>query len=286
MIFQFLFNTKHLIKYWHPDYTGINRILGVIGMKLHFLGTCAGTEPMPERRHACIAVECNDRLYWFDAGEGCSITGHLMGLDLLKVKKVIISHTHMDHVGGLGNLLWNIRKLSSMKNTNPDDIDLYTPLLEVTDSVFSLLENTENRFEKGFEINVHEVNDGVLFDDGCVRVTAFHNQHVIAPEKKDWISFSYLIEAEGKRIVYSGDLYEYNELDRLIGDYCDAVIIETGHFGIDKTYEYLKNKNTKRVYFSHNGREIINFPKESQEKVERYFEGRGTIAEDKMTVEI
>lgn len=255
-------------------------------MKLHFIGTCAGTEPMPDRRHACIAIETNDGLYWFDAGEGSSITGHLMGLDLLSIKKIIISHPHMDHVGGLGNLLWNIRKLSLMQGRNPDDIDLYTPLCEVTDSIFSLLINTEDGFKKDFEINVHEVNDGVLFDDGAIKVTAFHNTHVTAPEKKDWISFSYLIEAEGKRIVYSGDLKEYNELDRLIGEYCDALIVETGHFGIDKTYEYLKNKNVGKVYFSHNGREIINFPSQSHEKVERYFEGRGVIAEDKMTVEI
>ena len=39
-------------------------------MKLHFIGTCAGTEPMPDRRHACVVVECNDKLYFFDAGEG------------------------------------------------------------------------------------------------------------------------------------------------------------------------------------------------------------------------
>lgn len=255
-------------------------------MKLHFLGTCAGTEPMPDRRHACVVLELNDRLYWFDAGEGCSITGHLMGLDLLKVKKITISHPHMDHVGGLGNLLWNIRKLASVKKHTPDDIDLYTPLCEVTDSVLALLINAESGFGKNFEINVHEVNDGVLFDDGFVKVTAFHNEHITAHEKKKWISFSYLIEAEGKRVVYSGDLKDYAELDKPIGDCCDAVITETGHFGIDKAYEYLKDKNVTHIYFSHNGREIINFPGQSREKVARCFEGRAVIAEDKMTVEL
>ena len=84
-------------------------------MKIYFLGTCAGTEPMPDRKHASVAIECGDAIYWFDAGEGCSYTAHNMGLDLLRVKKIMISHTHMDHVGGLGNLLWNIRKLSSVK---------------------------------------------------------------------------------------------------------------------------------------------------------------------------
>lgn len=69
-------------------------------MKLHFLGTCSGTEPMPDRKHTSFAIETGDRLYWFDAGEGCSYTAHLMGLDLLSLCKVVISHPHMDHVGG------------------------------------------------------------------------------------------------------------------------------------------------------------------------------------------
>ena len=70
-------------------------------MKLVFLGTCAGTEPMPDRKHAAIALEVEGRLYWFDAGEGCSYTAHNLGMDVLKVKTVVISHPHLDHTGGL-----------------------------------------------------------------------------------------------------------------------------------------------------------------------------------------
>ena len=101
-------------------------------MKIHFLGTCAGTEPMPGRKHASIAVESGKNIYWFDAGEGCSYTAHLLGIDLLKVNKVVISHTHMDHVGGLGNLLWNIRKLVIMRKQLPlhGGIEVYLPNME------------------------------------------------------------------------------------------------------------------------------------------------------------
>lgn len=255
-------------------------------MRIHFLGTCSGTEPMPNRRHACCVVECNDKLYWLDAGEGCSVTGHTMGLDLMRITKILISHPHIDHVGGLANLLWTVRKLSSRSGRRPCDIDLYTPLSDATDAVFSLLVNTEGGFKTDFAINIHEVDDGVIFDDGDVRVTAFHNAHVANKTKREWISFSYLIESEGKRIVYSGDLKAYSELDALVGEHCDALIIETGHFGIDDVYEYLKDKNVDRVFFSHNGREILNFPERSRAKVEEYFEGRGCICEDRMTVEL
>ena len=101
-------------------------------MKIHFLGTCAGTEPMPTRKHSSTAFEVNDALYFFDAGEGCSYTAHNMGLDLLKTRAVFISHPHLDHVGGLCNLLWTIRKLRyHYKNkTKFDRIDINIPTPE------------------------------------------------------------------------------------------------------------------------------------------------------------
>lgn len=57
-------------------------------MKIHIFGTCAGTEPIPGRRHVSFAIERNGYIYWFDAGEGCSYTAHLMGVDLLSIKSI------------------------------------------------------------------------------------------------------------------------------------------------------------------------------------------------------
>ncbi len=264
-------------------------------MKLHFLGTCAGTEPMPGRKHACVVIESGDKLYWIDAGDGCARTGHLMGLDLTKISKIVISHTHMDHIGGLAPLLWYIRKIADVRYLIPDDIDLYIPNEETAQGIYMILKNTEGGYFHEFAINELPISDGELFDDGCVRAFAFHNHHLdwrpeggvrtSFNEKPIYRSFTFRFECEGKSIVYSGDFKKLSELDAAIGDGCDAIIIETGHHGIDGVYEYLKDKNVKKVFFSHNGREILNNPDESAKKVWEFFGDSGAIAEDEMTVE-
>ena len=250
-------------------------------MKLHFLGTCAGTEPMPDRNHQSFAIETNGTLYWFDAGAHCSATAHLMGLDLLSVKKVIISHTHMDHIGGLGNLFWDIRKLKHVKNqeTKFDEITLYIPEMETWEGFSKILRNTEGGFN-GMKISANEIKDGILFSDENMTVTAFHNHHLGTPEDDAWKSFSYLIEVENKRLIYSGDIAELNEMDSLIGAGCDVLLIETGHCHYMDVCDYMNGKNISYLFYTHNGRSILANPDKASKYVQDNFCGKAMICSD------
>ena len=184
--------------------------------------------------------------------------------------------------------MWNIRKLAGLRDVVPNSggIQVYIPNEETWEGVMKILHNAEGNFRTAYPVEASYVREGVLFDDGFMKVTAFGNTHLSYAEVDHYLSYSYLIECEGKKLVYSGDLGKYEDLDPLMKDGCDGLIIETGHFGIDAVKQYVADKKIGRLFFSHNGREILNNPETSAKKVEDYFEGRGLICTDGITIEL
>jgi len=240
--------------------------------KIHFFGTRSGTEPMEGMHHSSLAIEVGGVYYFFDAGENCVDTSHLLGVDHLKMKAIFISHPHMDHVGGLAGLFWNVRKLTRMSDRRPIDgkINLFIPNLDTWDGILKVLRNSEANFDSEFDIIVNRTKDGVIFQDENIKVTAFHNHHIQSEEGSGWLSYSYLIETEGKKIVFSGDVRDMYDLDELISDGCDILLVESGHHKILKVGEYIGTKNIDKVIFIHHGREIINDRNKVEEIIKNF----------------
>lgn len=232
-------------------------------MKLYIFGSCSGTEPMEGRHHTSVSFEINGRLYWFDAGENCSYTAHLMGLDLLKVSDVFISHTHMDHIGGLANLLWNIRKLTWVKKIQPifGDINVYMPNEAAFDAVINLLKTSEGGYRTEYKTLFNKVSDGTVMKNDDIEVEAVHNLH-LPEDENGFRSYSYCIKAENKRVVYSGDIKDFDELSCFFKEDVDALLIETGHHSATEICQRIKDNgyNVKKVLFMHHGRGILKNP--------------------------
>ena len=228
-------------------------------MKITFLGTGSGTEPAPNFRHVSFVIEHNNKAYWFDAGDNCSYAAHTGNLDILKTRSVFISHTHMDHIGGLANLLWNIRKLTSIsaKNKTLPTIDIFMPHGKTLPAILELLHYTEGDFEIDFEIKENIYDDGVIFEEKEFKVSALHNNH-LAPMDGKYISYSFLIEADGKSIIYSGDVGNVTEIEPLINN-TDLIIMETGHHSAEDVCKHLVNSGNKfaKLAFTHHGRAIL-----------------------------
>ena len=260
-------------------------------MRITFLGTCSGTEPMPGRKHVAFTVEQDDGVYWFDAGEGSSYTAHLAGIDLLSVQAIFISHSHIDHIGGLPNLIFNMAKLNGRSPAKPAPLDgRVTPVLipdrSAWDGVTKMLAPTASQVRAN--VRAEEYGDGEIFDDGVVRVCALHNHHVGAPAAGErWRSFSFRIEADDRVVVYSGDTGNVAELDPLL-EGCDMLLMETGHHQVEDVCTFLKQcgKTPRQLVFVHHGRAVLADSEGEGRKAREILGDCVTIAEDGMRLEL
>ena len=228
---------------------------------VRFLGTCSGTEPMLGMHHSSLVIESGGMNYWFDAGECCSHTAYVSGVDLMRTRAIFLSHMHIDHTGGLANLFFCFSKLywrAGMKMIHDNCVDIFAPDLSLIGAIKSVACNSvDDHSAMKFRLCEHETHDGVLFEDENIRVTALHNRHLGEDGSRGWHSYSFLIETDGKRIVHSGDVKEIEELDALVGDGCDLLIMETGHHAVRDVCEYAVSHNVRRLRFTHHGREIL-----------------------------
>lgn len=250
--------------------------------RLHIFGTCSGTEPMPGRHHCSFAVEHEGDLYWFDAGECCSYTAHLMGVDVRNIRSIFISHPHMDHVGGLGNLMWTIRKLYIRYGGEPGrKYHLYMPDRMTWPAIRQMLCQTEGDFINPFEIEEHPVRDGVVMEADGMKVSAMHNLHLTPLADGSFRSYSYRICVGGKVIVFSADVKNYAEIEPLLKG-ADVLLAETGHHRPVKVCRELMEMDCvpETLMFIHHGRAILDEYEAAMAEARAVYPGKMIVLND------
>jgi len=164
--------------------------------------------PRPDAQHAgpSVAIVCGERWFVVDAGRGATLRIAATELKYDKLAAVFLTHLHSDHTAGLPDLFdtsWQFgRKARPLELYGPRGVGaLSRAMVEFfAADIHYRRDLMEKHPAAGATVTPHVVSEGVVYDDGGVRVTAFAVDHrPIVP------AFGYRFEYAGRSIIISGD---------------------------------------------------------------------------------
>jgi len=161
------------------------------------------------------------------------------GLHPDQVAAVFLTHPHGDHTDGLVQFVDLVNWY--FKNANPA---IFLPNNKLLEGLTLWLEGCCDPFYR--ELDFRVVTPGLLYDDGTVRVTSYPTKH--CPN-----SSAYLVECEGKTVLFTGDLlypsvdYPEDAKKRPL----DLVVCEASHFSPREYLPIWEESDVKCVVHAH-----------------------------------
>ena len=176
------------------------------GLKITLCGTSSPL-PAPGRAQACVAVETPGHLYIVDAGSGSAATAQLSGISLGKLRGILLTHYHSDHISDIGDFnlnSWVAGRPAPLQIIGPEGVDRIVEGLNIT-----------YELDRGYRVAHHgaellnpelgilqsrTIEEGVIVDEDELRITAFEVSHPpIEP------AYGYRLDYGGRSVVISGD---------------------------------------------------------------------------------
>lgn len=209
-------------------------------MRIVFFGSSHGV-PEPGRRCSSTLIEVGERRYFVDMGTQSieQLITHRIPVE--SVKGIFITHMHGDHSNGLISFLdlcsWYFR------SADPT-VCLPEP---VEDAVVAITAWVKCNHAELRPFRFLPVKAGVVYEDEAIRVTAYPTCHLEG-------SHAFLIEAEGKRVLFTGDL-DRPSIDfpvAVLDEPLELAVCECAHFASTSYVSVLEGKkNLRQLCFNH-----------------------------------
>ena len=231
-------------------------------MIVTFLGTSHGiTEG--NRFTSSILVSAGGKNYLIDAGAPIMKLTRERGIEPSDINSIFITHSHADHYMGLlefANQVDNFKEFEGVK------ITVYAPKLfpflamreflfgkdavnDIRKSISTGGSRPKAQDTEGFRIGCeYYADEGVIFDDGVMKVTAIPTAHM-----KD--SHAFLLEADGKSVLITGDIRaDLADFPKVAFEReLDLLVTEAAHpmLDSDACFSTLSRCNTKKLIITH-----------------------------------
>jgi ribonuclease BN (tRNA processing enzyme) len=181
--------------------------------KLILLGT-GNPNPDPKHLGPSLIILVDETPYVVDFGPGlvrqaAALTpeygGSIAALDIKNLKIAFLTHMHSDHTIGYPDLIltpWVMGRDTPLEVYGPDG------LIEMTDHILKAYRDDikyrvyglEPANDRGWRVNAHEIEEGVVYTDDKVKVEAFLVKHGSWPN-----AYGFRFTTPDKVIVISGD---------------------------------------------------------------------------------
>lgn len=136
-----------------------------------FLGTGAAI-PSRTKGTSAIAIRSGREIVLMDCGEGTQRQLMISPFSFMKIKTILITHLHGDHVFGLVGL---IQTMDMSGRTEP--LNIYGPP-GLAKLVGSVRDSTEND-GINYDLNIIEVTGGESFTEGRFKIEAYGTVHTV-----------------------------------------------------------------------------------------------------------
>lgn len=223
-------------------------------MKITFLGTSHG---ITEKNQFCSSalISTGGKHYLVDAGAPVLTLLKNHDIPLEDMAGVFITHSHHDHFMGLATLTQQINEFHQFKDVSfpvfvPDEEDYRRMFAFIFgDPAFHgrLAYTIYGGLTDPYGDRARRVS-AAIFDDGNLKVTAIPVDHYQN-------AHAFLLEAEGKRVVFTGDLLaDMPDYPKVITESdVDLVVTEGAHTRLNKpeVMALLKSSRTKTLVITH-----------------------------------
>ena len=173
--------------------------------------------PSPGRAETCVMVKAGENIYIVDIGDGSASNLRSWGIPFNKIKSVLLTHLHSDHISDLADLhlaSWiNENRQEKLDVYGPDGINLVTEGFETAYELDYFFRNTHHGEQiapldvAGLSPHIIDLDKSKIIDEDGLIVTAFEVVH--DPVKP---SLGYRFDYKGRSLVISGDTSYSNNL--------------------------------------------------------------------------